>query len=201
MLNILLWSLIGFFLGAIPFSLLLGKFFAGKDIRTVGDGNPGGANALKAGGLKVGIPAILLDIAKGFVPVYLAQRAGLAGWSLIPAALAPVLGHAFSPFLRFRGGKALGATGGVWVALIGLWAFPVYAVLALPFTIIQSEDGWSACSGMLALLGYTLLSGEPWLVAFAALNASVIFWTHRRELARRPHLRGWVTSLLSRRNA
>jgi len=200
-LNILLWSLIGFFLGAIPFSLLLGKLFAGKDIRAVGDGNPGGANALKAGGLKVGIPAILLDIAKGFVPIYLAQRAGLAGWSLIPAALAPVLGHAFSPFLRFRGGKALAATGGVWAALIGLWAFPIYAMLALPFTIFQSEDGWSACAGMLALLGYTLLSGEPWLVAFAALNTSVIFWTHRRELARRPHLRGWVTSLLSRRNA
>lgn len=201
MLDIFAWSLFGFLLGSIPFSILMGKLFAKRDIRTVGDGNPGGANALKAGGLKAGIPAILLDMAKGFVPVWLAQRAGLAEWSLIPAALAPVLGHAFSPFLGFRGGKALAATGGVWVALIGLWAFPIYAALAVPFTVVQSEDGWSACAGMLALLGYSILSGEPWLVAFTALNASVIFWTHRRELARRPHLRNWVTSLLSRRDA
>jgi glycerol-3-phosphate acyltransferase PlsY len=201
MLDVFVWSLLGFLLGSIPFSLLMGKLVAKRDIRSIGDGNPGGANAIKAGGLKAGIPAILLDIAKGFAPVYLAQRAGLADWSLIPVALAPVLGHAFSPFLRFRGGKALAATGGVWVALIGLWAFPVYGILALPFTLLQSEDGWSACSGMLALLGYSLLSGEPWLVAFTALNTAVIFWTHRRELARRPRLRGWVTSLLSRRNA
>jgi acyl phosphate:glycerol-3-phosphate acyltransferase len=201
MLEVLFWSLVSFFLGSIPFSLLLGKCFAKKDIRTVGDGNPGGTNALKAGGLRVGVPAILLDIAKGFAPVYLAQKYGVIDWRLIPVALAPVLGHAFSPFLRFRGGKALGATGGVWVALIGLWAFPVYAALAVPFTIVQSEDGWSACAGMLALLGYSFLFGGPWMVTFAALNASVIFWTHRRELAHRPQLRDWVTSLLSRRGA
>jgi len=199
--NILLWSLFGFFMGSIPFSLIIGKLVAGRDIRTVGDGNPGGANAIKAGGLKAGIPAILLDIAKGFIPVYLAQRAGLTAWSLVPVALAPVLGHAFSPFLHFRGGKALAATGGVWVALIGLWAFPLYATLALPLTLLQTEDAWSACSGMLALLGYAFFFGDPWLVTFAALNASVIFWTHRRELTRRPHLRAWVSGLLWRRGA
>jgi glycerol-3-phosphate acyltransferase PlsY len=200
-MDVLFWSLFGFFLGSIPFSLLLGKLFARKDIRTVGDGNPGGTNALKAGGPKIGIPAILLDIAKGFLPVYLAQMYGVMDWSLIPVALSPVLGHAFSPFLRFRGGKALGATGGAWVGIVGLWAFPVYAALAVPFTIVQSEDGWSACAGMVALLGYSIFFGEPWMITFAALNASVIFWTHRRELARRPHLRGWVTNLLSRRGA
>jgi glycerol-3-phosphate acyltransferase PlsY len=201
MLDILFWSLAGFIMGSIPFSLLLGKLFVKKDIRTFGDGNPGGTNALKAGGLKIGIPAILLDIGKGFLPVYLAQKYSVSGWELVPVCLAPILGHAFSPFLRFRGGKALGATGGAWVGLIGLWAFPVYGTLAIPFTIIQSEDGWSACAGMLALLGYSVLYGEPWMVTFTALNAAVILWTHRRELARRPQLRGWVTSLLSRRGA
>ncbi|MBI4731959.1 MAG: glycerol-3-phosphate acyltransferase [Chloroflexi bacterium] len=201
MLDIFAWSLLGFILGSIPFSLLMGKLFARKDIRTLGDGNPGGANALKAGGLKTGIPAILLDIGKGFLPAYLAQRYGLTEWSLIPVALSPVLGHAFSPFLRFRGGKALGATGGAWIALIGLWTFPIYAVLALPSTLLQSEDGWSANAGMLSLLGYSILTGEAWMVTFAALNMSVIVWTHRRELARRPQLRAWVTALLSRRGA
>ena len=158
----LLWTLAGFFLGSIPFSLIIGRLLIKTDIRTVGDGNPGGTNALKAGGLKTGIPAILLDLFKGYLPVFLAQRTGLNGWSLLPVCLAPALGHAFSPFLRFQGGKALGATGGVWVALIGLWAFPVFGSLAGLVTILQTEDAWSANAGMLALLGYTVLAGQSW---------------------------------------
>lgn len=201
MSEVILWSLFGFFLGSIPFSLIIGKLFTKKDIRTVGDGNPGGTNALKAGGLKAGIPAILLDIGKGFLPVFLAQRDGMAGWELIPVCLAPILGHAFSPFLKFMGGKALSATGGVWLALIGLWAFPVYASLAVPFTILQTEHPWSANAGMLALIGYAILFGEPWLVAFAALNTLLIAWTHRRDLARPMRLREWVTSRLLGRRA
>ncbi len=201
MLDILFWTLVGFLLGAIPFSLLMGKLFANKDIRTVGDGNPGGANAIKAGGLKIGIPAILLDIGKGFLPVFLAQKYGLTGWSLIPVCMAPILGHAFSPFLHFRGGKALGPTAGAWIGLVGLWVFPIYGVLAIPFTVFQSEDAWSACAGMIALLGFSILFGEPWMVAFAALNAILIAWTHHRALVRPPHLRSWVTNILAGRQA
>ncbi len=197
----LLWVLIGFLAGSIPFSILLGKWFANTDIRRVGDGNPGGTNALKAGGFKVGIPAILLDIAKGFFPVYLAQKVGIAGWSLIPVCLAPILGHAFSPFLHFHGGKALGATGGVWVALIGPWAFLIYAILALPATIIQSEDAWSANAGMLALLGYSVLIGQGWLVAFTVLNAFLLVWTHRQALSNPPCLRPWVAQFVQGRHA
>jgi glycerol-3-phosphate acyltransferase PlsY len=197
----LLWFLIAFLSGSIPFSLILGKLLANKDIRTFGDGNPGGTNAIKAGGVKVGAPAIFLDIAKGFVPISLAQHYGVAGWSLVPVCLAPILGHAFSPFLRFHGGKALAATGGVWVGLVGLWAFPIYAVLAVPATIAQSEDAWSANAGMLALLGYAVIYGEPWMVAFAALNAFLIAWTHRHALARPPQLREWVTHIFQGRHA
>jgi len=196
-----LWSLFGFILGSIPFSLIFGRLIAKTDIRAVGDGNPGGTNALKAGGLKAGLPAILLDIFKGFLPVYLAQKYGLAGWNLIPVCLAPALGHAFSPFLRFHGGKALGATGGAWVALIGLWAFPVYGALAVPATLIQSEDAWSANAGMLSLLGYAIFFGEPWMVAFAALNATLIAWTHRHDLVRPLQLRAWLVSIFQGRQA
>jgi glycerol-3-phosphate acyltransferase PlsY len=195
----LLWAAVGFLIGGIPFSVVLGKLLARTDIRSVGDGNPGGTNALRAGGLKVGIPAILLDIGKGYLPVHLAQQYGLAGWELVPVCLAPILGHAFSPYLHFRGGKALGATGGVWVALIGLWAFPVYATLALPATLLQNEDAWAANAGMLALLGYAILFGDPWLVAFAFTNALLIVWTHRHALAHPPRMREWVSGIFSRR--
>jgi glycerol-3-phosphate acyltransferase PlsY len=198
---VLFWAVVGFILGSIPFSLIMAKLFAKKDIRNVGDGNPGGANALKAGGLKCGIPAILLDILKGFLPVFLAQKYGLAGWSLIPVSLAPILGHAFSPFLHFQGGKALGTTAGVWAALIGLWAFPAYGVVAALMELFQSEDAWSANAGMLSLLLYVILFRQPWMMAFAVLNVALIAWRHRHDLIRPPRLRTWVTNILQGRPA
>jgi glycerol-3-phosphate acyltransferase PlsY len=74
MLNTLYETVVGFLLGAVLFSLLMGQFFAKSDIRTIGDGNPGGINALKAGGVKTGIPAILHVIEKGFLPVFLVSK-------------------------------------------------------------------------------------------------------------------------------
>lgn len=199
--SILFWTVGGFVLGSIPFAMIMGWLIAHQDIRSFGDGNPGGTNAIKAGGLKAGLPAILLDIGKGFLPVYLAQRYGLVGWSLVPVCMAPIVGHAFSPFLGWRGGKALGATGGAWLALVGLWAFPMYATLALPLAVVQSEDAWAANAGMLAMLGYAILFGQPWLVAFAALSAVLIAWTHRSKLNRLPVPRPWLTRLFIRRRA
>jgi glycerol-3-phosphate acyltransferase PlsY len=201
MFEIICWSLFGYFLGSIPFAIIFGQLIARKDIRRFGDGNPGGTNALKAGGLKAGVPAILLDISKGTLPIFLAQHYGISEWGLIPVALSPVLGHACSVFLRFQGGKALGTTGGIWLGLIGLWAFPAYCTFALPFSLIQNEDGWSACAGMVSLLGFVLFFGEPWMVSLAALNTAVIFWLHRRDLRHKPQLRQWVTTMITRRDA
>jgi glycerol-3-phosphate acyltransferase PlsY len=201
MTSVLLWTLVGFLAGSIPFSLIAGKMLAHKDIRAIADGNPGGMNALRAGGLKAGLPAILLDIGKGFLPVFFAMKYGAADWELVPIGLAPILGHAFSPLLHFRGGKALAATGGAWLALIGLPVFPIYAALALPFTLLQSEDAWSANAGMLALLVYAAWADEPWMIAFAVLNTMIVVWTHRRDLVRRPQLRPWAANWLARRGA
>lgn len=198
-MDVLFWTLLGFLLGSIPFAVLMGKWIAGRDVRSVADGNPGGMNALRVGGIKTGLPAIALDLAKGYLPVYLARQAGIEEWGLVPVSLAPALGHAFSPFLKFRGGKALAATGGAWLAVKGIGALFAYASLALPFTLIQVEDAWSANAGMVALLIYSLLFGEPWLKVFAILNTILIAYTHRHDLFRSSHFRPWVVRLFSGR--
>jgi len=128
MKSLFLWSLLGFLLGSVPFSYWSGRLLLKTDVRQYGDGNPGGANAWKAGGWRIGLVAIFLDIAKGLLPVVLARRYGVADWGLVPIALAPVLGHAFTPFLGFHGGKALAATGGVWLGLIGVEAPLAYGL-------------------------------------------------------------------------
>jgi glycerol-3-phosphate acyltransferase PlsY len=195
-----LWTAIAFLTGSLPFSVWLPSLALRADVRRYGDGNPGSANAWKAGGWQVGFPALLLDYLKGAVPVGLAHYvAGLTGWMLVPVALAPVLGHAFSPFLRFRGGKALAVTFGVWTGLI-LGTGPL--ILGLFFTLfylVQSNDGWATLLGLVAFGGFLLVQGVglPLLVAWAG-NSLVLAWKHRRELRQPIRPRPWVGRLADR---
>lgn len=202
MWQVVFWTLLGFLFGSIPFSVLVGRLFVKTDIRRFGDGNPGGTNAWKAGGWKVGLLAIVLDIAKGYFPVSMARNDGISEWMLIPVALSPVLGHMFSPWLKFRGGKALGATGGVWLALIGVKAFLIYALLTLPVLAIQCEHAVAANAGFISLLIYlTFIERSPSLVTIMLLNTLMVAWKHRQELGRPLQLRPWMMAFLGRRHA
>jgi glycerol-3-phosphate acyltransferase PlsY len=196
-----LWTAIAFLTGSLPFSVWLPSLALRADVRRYGDGNPGSANAWKAGGWQVGFPALLLDYLKGAVPVGLAHYvAGLTGWMLVPVALAPVVGHAFSPFLRFRGGKALAVTFGVWTGLIlGTGPLILGFFFAL-FYLVQSNDGWAALLGMMGFLGFLLVQGAglPLLFAWGG-NTLVLAWKHRRELRQPIRPRPWVERLVSRR--
>ena len=103
------WFLFAFLCGSLPFSFWIGRLFLHADVRQFGDANPGATNVLRAGGRATAVLALLLDFVKGAVPVWLAYRwAGVDSVALTLVALAPVLGHAFSPFLGFQGGKAVG---------------------------------------------------------------------------------------------
>ena len=198
--SVIFYTLFGYFFGAIPFAYLIGKYFVKRDIRQVGDGNPGGTNVWIAGGWKIGIVTAIIEILKGNVPVHFALRAGLSGWSLVPILLAPILGHGTQPFLNFRGGKALGTTGGAWMGVVGLLVFPIFAVGAVPLLVIQKENAYSSIAGMIALLGYALFFNRAdWVIGFAFLNMLLILWTHRRHLGTPFALREWIKSRVSRR--
>lgn len=120
-MNAALWIALGFLSGSLPFSVWIGHLALGKDIRCYGDGNPGGTNVIRVGSLSWGVCAMIMDFLKGAIPVGIAHYvAGVTGWWLAAAALAPILGHAYSPFLGFRGGKAVAVTFGAWTGLT-LW--------------------------------------------------------------------------------
>ncbi len=183
-INTLMWVLIGFISGAIPFSALLARRFAQQDIRRVGDGNPGAANAWRAGGWHVGVLALVLDFLKGALPVGIARYlVGVDGWSLVPLALAPVIGHAFSPFLRGRGGKALATTFGIWCGLTLYEAPSVLGVCMILSYLAQTVDAWGAILAMLGLGAYLLASqAGPVLLAIWSGNLAILIWKHRRAL-------------------
>jgi acyl phosphate:glycerol-3-phosphate acyltransferase len=126
MVSPLLLSLLAFASGAIPFGFLAGKFY-GKDLRDEGSKNIGATNTLRVLGKGPGFAVLALDAIKGYLPVMIAQRqAALDPWWVVAVALCAVLGHIYSPWVRFKGGKGVATTLGV---LIGL--SPMVAAIAL----------------------------------------------------------------------
>ena len=200
-INIILITIFGYLFGAIPFSVLIGRLITKTDIRRIGDGNPGGTNAWRAGGSLVGLVSIGLDIFKGFLPVFLARQFGIVEWGLIPVCLAPILGHATQPFLKFRGGKALGVTGGSWAGIIGLWVFLNFTILSMAVFLFIKDHAWAAVIGVTSVLFWAVfVDGSAWMIVLALLTILLIVWTHRRELSARPRLRPWVVNLFGRQN-
>ena len=104
-------------MGSIPTSYILGKKFKGIDIRNFGSGNVGATNALRILGTKYGVISMILDMAKGAIPVFAAKLLGYSDIWLILIALTAILGHIFTIFLKFKGGKGVATSAGVFIAL------------------------------------------------------------------------------------
>ena len=193
-LEILFWIFIAFLSGSLPLSVWLGKLALGVNIRTYGDGNPGAANVWRAGGKYWGFLAVLLDFFKGAIPVGLAYFwRGIDNWPLVLIALAPVLGHAFSPFLGFEGGKALAVTFGIWAGLT-IWIGPSVLGGIMAFWLaLLTVEGWAALLGMLCFLGFWILyNPDPILLTVCIGNLLILAWKHRFELRNPPALKSWV---------
>lgn len=191
LLPTLLWTLFGFVLGTLPFSVWVGKLVLGKDIRQFGDKNPGATNVLRAGGPLPFALALMLDISKGALPLGLAVHIfGVEGWAIVPIALAPPLGHTFSPFLNWQGGKAIAAAFGVWIG-ITIWTMPLISLsLLVVFSLLITPSGWAvllALAGM--LLALLLWFDDPVLLGVWAGHAALLAWNHRADLAKRPSRR------------
>lgn len=168
--------LFAFLIGSVPFSPILVWVFFKKDTRNFGEGNPGAANAFRAAGPYIGWSVLWLDFLKGALPVYFLTQSANA-WQLPMIAIAPVLGHAFSPFLRFSGGKAITTSFGIWTGLT-LWQGPVALGLGAIISILlfkKASDFLKAATVFLALAALLLIikaSAGLWSV-FAA-NTAII---------------------------
>jgi acyl phosphate:glycerol-3-phosphate acyltransferase len=189
----IVWTAIGFFLGSIPFSVILGRVLLGKDIRQYGDGNPGGTNVGRASGKKLlGALAIAIDMAKGALPVALAYYVyGVTSWGLTAVMLAPILGHAYSPFLGLKGGKAIAVTFGVWTALTVPFGPFVMAFGLLALNRIITVAGWAVMAALLVLLALLVVLGltePPFLGAWLGTGL-ILASKHRSDLAQKPRLR------------
>lgn len=114
-MNFIVYLIITYLLGSIPFGLIISKLF-GKDIRKEGSGNIGATNVTRVLGKKAGILVLILDMLKGFLPIYIAKY--IFDTKLVSLlAIVSVIGHCFSIFLKFKGGKGVATAIGVLLAL------------------------------------------------------------------------------------
>jgi acyl phosphate:glycerol-3-phosphate acyltransferase len=122
---------------------------AGKgDVRKSGSGNIGATNVMRAGGKALGIATLLLDVAKGFVPVAVAKAFGLPAHLLAFVALAAVLGHMFTPWLSFKGGKGVATALGVALAYHPLMVVPSLAAFLILVFIFRYVSLGSIVAGL-----------------------------------------------------
>lgn len=190
-MDAVLWTLVSFLFGALPFSVWIGRL-NGVDIRQYGDHNPGATNVLRGTGSKFWfIVAVMCDIGKGVVPAALAYHYfGWSDWRVVPVGAAAILGHAFSPFLSFNGGKAIATSGGVWMGILTFEAALIQCgVLVLLFALLTSSD-WVAVLTASVWLAYVLIvRPDPALITLAVFTLALILFKHRAGLSQRPRLR------------
>ncbi|MFC2017134.1 glycerol-3-phosphate acyltransferase [Chloroflexota bacterium] len=180
-----------FWLGACPFSLWIGRWILGRDIRDYGDGNPGAANVFRAGGRKSGCLALTLDVAKGVPFVVLSHSLfELSEVVVMAIALSAMLGHAFSPLLRFKGGKSIAVTFGVLLALPQhemLIAFAAFMFLGFLFIEIDAWTVMLSSAGSLAYLITTEAGSSQ--VLFMLTLLVILGVKHFSELRTVPRLK------------
>ncbi len=178
--------LIAYLVGGIPFGLIIVKLMTGADVRAAGSGNIGATNVLRTTGRLAGVLTLLLDVAKGAFSVWLADR--LTGGSVLwmsMAALAVLLGHAFSIWLKFQGGKAVASFVGAFAYLtpVPLLAVLIIFLLLLSLTRYLSL-GSIVAAGLFPLACWMILHPD-WPVLVAALGgASLIIWRHSGNINR-----------------
>jgi len=145
-----------FLLGSIPFGYLI-ALFKGIDIRKYGSGNVGATNVARVLGKKYGIAVYILDFLKGFIPTLIAvKNFGIESWVTTAVGLSPILGHMFSPFLHFKGGKGVATSSGVLLALSPLLGF---LALALWFAIYK-KSGFVSLGSILSAFAVMYIAGS-----------------------------------------
>jgi glycerol-3-phosphate acyltransferase PlsY len=147
-------------LGAVPTAYLVGRALRGIDVRRSGSGNVGALNAYRQLGKPAGLAGLVLDAAKGAAVILIGQRLGAPDLALYTAGVAAALGHNFSPFLRFRGGK--GAAVVLGISAIMLWEITAITVVVGAALFAVTRHAMWSMSGILLLLNVlTIATQQP----------------------------------------
>jgi len=171
-----------YLLGSIPFGLILTRLAGVKDIRKIGSGNIGATNVIRAGLKKIGIATLLLDAGKGALAVMFARYAFNQNYAEI-AGFFVVIGHVFPVWLRFKGGKGVATTIGVFFALDWILGLAVCAMWLVSFLMMRISAVSSILSICYSSIAAYLIAEESYGLLCLIL-AGLILFTHRGNIQR-----------------
>lgn len=182
-IQILLYCLIAYLIGSIPFALVIGKTFYNTDIRTMGSGNLGTTNTFRCLGKKAGVSVFILDVSKGILATFLPILSlGAVDYLSIFGAFA-MIGHIFPIFANFKGGKAVATGTGVFIFLYPLLS----AVLVLIFLSILLLTGYvslgsiTICALSIIYLGFFQTGVDKWVMI---IMCAFVIYMHRKNIIR-----------------
>jgi len=191
-MNIIATILLSYLAGSFPTALIMGYLLKGVDIRTLGSGNMGATNVFRQLGAPAGIITLLIDMFKGFASAYWISRLG-SGFStdwtglMILSGVCAILGHTFTVFAGFRGGKGVATAAGMvlavspWIVLICAGIF-LLTILLTGYVSVASMLSVSIF-GIIHIFRYFLGSEDSiWLLVFSIVIPFFIIWTHRSNL-------------------
>jgi glycerol-3-phosphate acyltransferase PlsY len=178
--------IISYLLGAVPFGLMFSKLFSDVDVRTIGSGNIGATNVLRAAGKNAAVLTLLADGLKGLIPVLVVNRIFQNDAVTALSGAAAVLGHVFPIYLKFKGGKGVATSYGVVLAVApwtGMICLVVWALVAFIWR-------YSSLSALISFACYpvlTFFSGSPPSKPYGLLSLfmfGMIYYRHRENIRR-----------------
>jgi acyl phosphate:glycerol-3-phosphate acyltransferase len=182
----LLFAMLGFGAGSIPFGVIVARL-AGVDIQAHGSGNIGATNVARVLGVVPGLIVLVLDAAKGALPTLVALRCAGELDTAIATGAAAILGHCFSPFLGFRGGKGVATALGVFLVLTP--SLVAFAVLVFVIVLgLSRVPALGSLAGVATLAAILIWQRAHAVAALAVGTLLLLLYTHRSNLAklRRP---------------
>ncbi|KLO22408.1 membrane protein [Marinitoga sp. 1197] len=175
----ILWIMLGYLFGSIPFSFLIARL-KGIDITKVGSGNVGGTNVLRNAGAFYGILSMILDLLKSFIPTFVAFNFNKDIAYFV--ALFSVIGHIYPVWLRFKGGKGVASTVGVYFALNPALAL-IFFLIWIPLTLTTKYVSLASIS-TLSIIGIISFIYSPKLALLNIVLALISIYKHRSNIER-----------------
>lgn len=174
--------LVSYAIGSVSFAYMIGKVFYGKDVSQLGSGNLGGTNVFRNLGIKAGMAVGVLDISKGAVAVMLPLWMD-SGIHPLYAGAAAIIGHSFSVFLRFKGGKSVATTAGVFLMYSPFLL--VAGVIVFAATLKLSKYvSLSSILGSVSIAVASLFTGDAALMVISILAGLFVVFRHRSNIKR-----------------
>ena len=180
--------LVAYLLGGVPIGFLLVRWKTGQDVRAHGSGNIGATNVHRAAGRVAGVATLVLDAAKGYLAVWLAYRmsGGSTAWASA-AAVCVLLGHIFTPFLRFKGGKGVATFLGAFLFLAPGATLAVTLVFLVTLAALRMISLGAILGGITFPLAVWLISQPAWPLMSASLVCCALVLSRHRDNAKRIH--------------